>query len=93
MRILVVEDDIHLAESLEDILKENSYDVDTVHNGEDGLYYASNSEYDAIVLDVMMPKMNGYEMIKALRKLKVATPTIMLTAKSEIDDKVLGTVI
>ncbi len=90
MKILVVEDDQHLAESLSHILKEQQYIVDTVYNGLDGLYYASNSEYDVIVLDVMLPKMNGYEVIKALRKLKISTPTIMLTAKSDITDKITG---
>jgi DNA-binding response OmpR family regulator len=90
MKILVVEDDLHLAESLTHIIKEQGYFVDTVDNGLDGLYYASNETYDAIILDVMLPKMNGYDVIKTLRKQKNATPTMMLTAKSELDDKVTG---
>ncbi len=90
MKVLIVEDDIHLSEALEQIMKDQDYFVDAVDNGMDGLYYASNNEYDVIVLDVMLPKLNGYDVIKMLRKQKVATPTIMLTAKSEIDDKITG---
>ncbi len=90
MRVLVVEDDKYLSEALEHILVKEKIFVDKVDNGEDGYYYAKNSEYDAIILDVMLPKMNGYEVIKKLRSEQVATPTIMLTAKSEINDKVTG---
>ncbi len=90
MRVLIVEDDKYLSEALEHILVKEKIFVDTVDNGEDGYYYAKNSEYDAIILDVMLPKMNGYEVIKKLRSEQVATPTIMLTAKSEINDKVTG---
>lgn len=90
MKVLVVEDDLHLAESLTHILKEQGYFVDAVGNGLDGLYYASNEDYDVIILDVMLPKMNGYDVIKTLRKQKNATPTVMLTAKSELDDKITG---
>ena len=90
MKILIVEDDLHLSEALEHILKEQKYFVDAVDNGMDGLYYAANNDYDVIILDVMLPKMNGYDVIKMLRKQKVASPTIMLTAKGEIDDKITG---
>ncbi len=90
MRILLVEDDKYLAEALEHILVKQKFFVDKVDNGEDGFYYAENGDYDAIVLDVMLPKMNGYEVIKKLREVGVATPTIMLTAKSEINDKITG---
>jgi DNA-binding response OmpR family regulator len=90
MKILIIEDDVHLSEALEHIMKEEKYFVDAVHNGMDGLYYAANGDYDVIILDVMLPKMNGYDVIKKLRKLKIATPTIMLTAKSEIIDKIKG---
>ena len=90
MKILIVEDDPHLSEALEQIMKDQGYFADAVDNGMDGLYYASNNDYDVIVLDVMLPKMNGYDVIKMLRKQKVATPTIMLTAKSETDDKIEG---
>ncbi len=90
MRVLIVEDDKHLAEALEFILKNEKFFVDKVDNGEDGYYYAKNSEYDVIVLDVMLPKMTGFEVIKKLRQEKVATPTILLTAKSETNDKITG---
>ena len=88
MKILIVEDDVKLSEALEHILKEQNYLVDVVHDGMDGLYYASNEEYDVMILDVMLPKMNGFDVIKMLRKQGVSTPTIMLTAKGETDDKI-----
>ncbi len=90
MKILIVEDDVKLSEALEHILKEQNYLVDVVHDGMDGLYYASNEEYDVMILDVMLPKMNGFDVIKMLRKQGVSTPTIMLTAKGETDDKIAG---
>ncbi len=90
MKILIVEDDLHLSEALAHIMKEQGYFVDVVNDGMDGLYYAVNNEYDAIILDIMLPKMNGYDVIKTLRKQKNATPAIMLTAKNEVSDKVEG---
>lgn len=90
MRILVAEDDVHLSEALEHILLKEKYFVDIVDNGEDAYYYAKSSDYDALVLDVMMPKMNGYEVIKKLRSDNISIPTIMLTAKSETNDKIIG---
>ncbi len=90
MRILIVEDDKYLAEAIEHILVKQKFFVDKADNGEDGLYYAQNSEYDAIVMDVMMPKMNGYEVVKNLRQMGNSTPIIMLTAKSETEDKITG---
>lgn len=90
MRALIVEDDKYLAEALEHILVRQKFFVDKVDNGEDGYYYAKSSEYDIIILDVMMPKMNGYEVIKKLRAEGIDTPTLMLTAKSETDDKITG---
>jgi len=90
LNILIVEDDLHLADALKQIVEEHDYIADMVHDGMDGLYYASNNEYDVIILDVMLPKMNGYDVIKMLRKQNVSTPTLMLTAKSEIPDRVAG---
>lgn len=90
MKILIVEDDLHLSEALEHIMKEQDYFVDVVNDGMDGLYYAVNNEYDVIVLDIMLPKMNGYDVVKILRKQKNATPTIILTAKNEVSDKIIG---
>ena len=90
MRVLVVEDELRLAQALEQILKENKYMPDVVHNGEDGLYYAQNGQYDLIILDVMLPGLSGYEVCRRLRAGKNTTPILMLTARDEIADKVQG---
>ncbi len=90
MNILVVEDNLNLANSIQDLLNENKYVVDVVSNGEDGLYYALNGVYDLIILDVMLPLYDGYTVLKKIRSKNVLTPVIMLTAKSEVDDKVKG---
>lgn len=90
MRILVVEDEIHLAEALTQILKKNNYIVDTVNDGESGLDNALSGIYDLILLDIMLPKMNGLDVLKQIRKEEITTPVILLTAKSEISDRVSG---
>lgn len=90
MRILIVEDEIRLAEALEHIMHENKYITDVVHDGEAGLDHALSDIYDVIVLDVMLPKMNGFEVAKQMRKNKIQTPVIMLTARDEVADKVAG---
>jgi DNA-binding response OmpR family regulator len=90
MRILVVEDEIRLAEALGQIIKEGKYSVDIVNDGEAGYDYAMSGIYDVIVLDVMLPKMNGFDVVKELRKNKNQTPIILLTAKDEVADKVKG---
>lgn len=90
MRVLIVEDEVRLAEALAQILSEEKYMTDVVHTGDDGYDYACSGIYDVIVLDVMLPGMNGYEVANMLRKDKDQTPIIMLTAKSSIDDKVMG---
>lgn len=90
MRILIVEDEIRLAEAIEQILKKNKYDADLCHDGQLGLDYALTGIYDAIILDVMLPKLNGFEIIKNLRQNKITTPVLFLTAKDEISDKVKG---
>lgn len=90
MQILVVEDERRLAEALAHILKEQKYMVDIAFDGRDGLDLALSGIYDIIILDVMLPKMNGYEVASKLRKGKIATPILMLTAKDQIADKVLG---
>ena len=89
MRILVVEDEPDLLRSIAQALREEGYAVDTAANGEDGLFNAENSEYDAVVLDVMMPKMDGWEMLARLRKTK-KTPVLMLTARDQSRDRVRG---
>lgn len=90
MRVLIVEDEKYLAEALMQILKKNNYLVDISLNGEDGLDNALTDIYDAIILDVMLPKLNGFEVIKEIRKNEILTPVIMLTAKNELEDKVKG---
>lgn len=90
MRILVIEDEVQLADAVSEILKRNKYFVDTVYDGADGLDYALTGVYDCILLDVMLPKMNGFEVLSNLRREKISTPVIMLTAKSEVEDKITG---
>lgn len=90
MRILIVEDELHLAEALTQILKKNHYSVDAVHDGRTGLDYAQTGIYDLLLLDIMMPEMDGISVLKTLRQQGVATPIILLTAKGEITDKVIG---
>jgi two-component system, OmpR family, response regulator ArlR len=90
MRILVVEDELHLAEALTQILKKNNYTVDTVNDGEAGLDNALSNIYDLIILDIMLPKMDGISILKEVRKEGLGVPVILLTAKGEISDKVAG---
>ncbi len=90
MRILIVEDEIRLAEALGQIMRENKYAVDIVNDGEAGYDYAMSGIYDVIVLDVMLPKMNGFEVVRQMRKEKNRTPVIILTARDETADKVNG---
>ena len=90
MRILVVEDELHLSEALSHILKKNNYTVDVANDGETGLDDALSGIYDVIVLDIMLPKTDGISVLKTLRSEGFDTPVILLTAKNEIPDKVLG---
>lgn len=90
VRILIVEDEVRLAEALGQIMSEQKYDVDMVYDGNDGLDYALSGLYDVIVLDVMLPGRNGFDVVRQLRAKKVATPVLMLTARDEIPDKVHG---
>src|ERR1700691_4073395 len=89
MRILIVEDEPDLLRSLAQALREEGYAVDTAADGEDGLYKAENYEYDTIVLDVMLPKLDGWEILARLRKTK-KTPVLMLTARDQSRDRVRG---
>ena len=89
MRILVVEDEPDLLASLARALRDEGYAVDTAPDGEEGLYKAENAVYDAIVLDVMMPKMDGWTVLAKLRKSK-KTPVLMLTARDQLRDRVKG---
>lgn len=90
MRILFAEDEIELTNALEVIFKHNNYSVDVVHNGVDANDYADTYEYDVIILDIMMPKRDGITTLKLLRESGNKTPVLLLTAKSQISDKVLG---
>jgi two-component system OmpR family response regulator len=89
MRILIVEDEPDLLQGLAQALREEGYAVDTADNGEDGLFNAEGTDYDAIVLDVMMPKLDGWEVLSRLRKSK-KTPVLMLTARDQTRDRVKG---
>ena len=89
MRVLVVEDEPDLLSSLAQALREEGYAVDTACDGDDGLFKAQNWEYDAIVLDVMLPKLDGWELLKRLRQSK-KTPVLMLTARDRSTDRVRG---
>lgn len=90
MRILLVEDERRLSEALVHILKKNKYFVDAVYDGEDGYYFIMSDIYDIVILDVNLPKMNGFEVLKRVREEGNQTLILMLTAKSQIDDKVKG---
>lgn len=90
MRLLLAEDERSLSRALVTILEKNNYTVDAVYNGEDALEYLESGSYDAAILDIMMPKMDGITVLKRLRAQENPVPIIMLTAKAEIDDKVLG---
>ena len=86
----MVEDEAALNDALTEILKRNQYNVDSVDNGEDGLEYGLTGLYDCIILDIMLPVMDGITVLKQLRKSKISTPVMLLTAKSDIDDKKTG---
>lgn len=90
MKLLVIEDEVLLANSLKTLLEKENFDVECVYNGEDGLAYADTNIYDLIILDVMLPKLNGYEVAKQVRMNHCGTPILMLTAKSELDDEIIG---
>ncbi len=90
MKVLIVEDEVRLADTLCQIMTENKYMAEAVNDGKTGLDYAMSGMYDVIVLDVMLPQMNGFEVVKQLRKAKISTPVILLTAKDEISDKITG---
>lgn len=90
MRILVVEDEERLAEALGEIMKSQRYTVDIVHDGESGYDYAMSGIYDAIILDVLLPKMDGFEVVRNMRAAYNSTPVIMLTARDGTEDKIKG---
>ena len=90
MRILIIEDEYTLADIISSRLKKEKYIVDISTDGEEGLYNALSNIYDLIILDVMLPKVNGFEILKEIRSNNISSKVIMLTAKSELDDKLYG---
>ena len=90
MRLLLVEDEKRMAQALCEILRQEKYEVDHYADGLDGLAAIESNIYDIIILDVMLPGMNGYEVAKKARQNGIRTPILMLTAKAELDDKVTG---
>lgn len=90
MKILVVEDEVRLADTIKNVLEKEKYLVDVVYNGQDAYDYITADTYDAVVLDVMLPKLSGVQVIKLLRQENNATPILLLTAKDQLEDKVTG---
>ena len=90
MRLLIAEDEPDLAEALTVFFEKNQFSVDAVNDGISAYEYAVNAEYDAIILDIMMPKMNGIEVLQKIRAEGVRAPVMMLTAKSQKDDRIVG---
>ncbi|EPI4955942.1 TPA: heavy metal response regulator transcription factor [Vibrio parahaemolyticus] len=90
MKILIVEDEHKAGKYLQKGLIESGYVVDLVHDGVDGLYHAASEEYDLILLDIMLPKLDGWQVLNTLRSSGIHTPVIMLTAKEQVEDRVRG---
>lgn len=90
MKLLLVEDEKQLSEALTQILIKNKYSVDAVYDGDDGLEYGLTDIYDIIILDIMLPKLNGLQILKKLRKEGISTPIILLTAKGSVEDRITG---
>jgi two-component system response regulator CiaR len=89
MKVLIIEDDKILSNTIEQCIS-SKFDVDKAYDGEEGVLYAREPIYDAIILDIMMPRMNGYEVLQTLRSEKIYTPVLILTAKDGLDDKLQG---
>jgi two-component system copper resistance phosphate regulon response regulator CusR len=90
MKLLVIEDEVKAGQYLQKGLTESGYTVDLCCDGVDGLYHATSQPYDLIILDVMLPKLNGWQVLQTLRSSEITTPIIMLTAKDQVDDRVKG---
>ena len=90
MRLLLAEDEQELSAALVAVLEYNHYSVDAVYDGQDALDYALTENYDGIILDIMMPKKSGLEVLSELRRSNISTPILMLTAKAEVTDRVAG---
>lgn len=90
MKILIIEDEILLANTIKALLESRGFDAEAVYDGETGAEYARLGIYDLLILDVMMPKMDGYQVARAVRSKRCSTPILMLTARSELDDRIEG---
>ncbi|MGI5883438.1 MAG: response regulator transcription factor [Candidatus Spyradocola sp.] len=90
MRILVADDEPEMTRALEALLTREHFSVDTVHDGRDALQYGLAQNYDCLVLDIMMPGMDGIEVLRALRQKNVSTPVLLLTAKAQVEDRIAG---
>lgn len=90
MRLLLAEDELALSRAITAILKKNNYEVDAVYDGEEALDWLSTNNYDGVILDIMMPKLDGISVLKRVRAGGNTVPILILTAKSEVDDKVIG---
>lgn len=90
MKILIIEDEQLLADSIGELLRGKGFDVEIVYDGESGAQYAELGVYDLLILDVMMPKMNGYEVARQVRAKRLGTPILMLTARSGLEDRITG---
>ena len=90
MRILIAEDEPSIANALNVMLTKQNYIVDVVYNGTDALDYITQFSYDVLILDIMMPELDGITVLKEARKKGITAPTLFLTAKSDIDDRVMG---
>lgn len=90
LRVLVIEDEKLLADSIKSLLSKKGFEVDIAYDGERGYEYAELGIYDLIILDIMIPKMDGYEIAKKIRAKRIGTPILILTAKSELEDRIAG---
>ncbi len=90
MKLLYAEDEIAMSEAVTDILSYHKYTVDAVYDGEEALDYINNDDYDGIILDIMMPKKSGLEVLKEIRRKGNKTPVLLLTAKTEVEDRIEG---
>ena len=90
MRVLIADDEPEMASVLEALLRRENYSVDVVHDGQDALDYGLADNYDCLVLDIMMPKKDGIQVLQALRAQNVSTPVLLLTAKSQVEDRIAG---
>ena len=90
MKVLVIDDEIKLADALGELFRRNKFVADVVYDGENGLFAATTGDYDVVVLDVMMPDLDGFEVVRRMREKKVSVPVLMLTARDEVSNRVKG---